>query len=433
MTNPALPIIYIKAVNPGYTVDGKTNVGEMIELARNDDSDVPLSLAGLKLGYTNSSGNSTDLLEFPENSWLTGEGLLLHFSDSPESAHLTYLKTLAMKAGPLELILNGEVIDSVCWTGKDGCNDAFSSATPTTLVREPDSTDFSHLESYEPSFNVDDFLLEEGTNDQPSAESAPSSQCTGLEFSEILSYFKDSREEQFIEIFNPTAGKIELSGCKVKYKNKFLPLEGVIEAGKYQAFRPTEFQLTKSPTSSNKLELLNPDDSLVDTLIYYSGQKKSTAYAKFGVDETGEALWQITYQPTPGAANVLAEYPPCEDGKIINKETGNCVKIIEETTKTCPDGYYLNPSTNRCKKYNTTTAKTCAEGYYLNPLTNRCKKITLNTGADFPAFQEEFQVETTFSALWAVIILIVIGVSYVIFQFRTQLKSLFGRVFRSSR
>lgn len=433
MTNPALPIIYIKAVNPGYSLDGKANVGEMIELARNDDSDAPLSLAGLKLGYTNSSGNTTDLLVFPENSWLTGEGLLLHFSDSEEPAHLTYLKTLAMKAGPLELIMNGEVVDSVCWTGKDGCNEPFSSAAPTTLVRESDSVDFSHLESYEPRFNADDFLLEKGTDDQPIAESVPNSKCTGLEFSELLSYYKEDRKEQFIEIFNPTAGKIDLVGCRIKYKNKFMSLEGAIEAGKYQAFYPTEFQLTKSPTSSNKLELLNPDDSLVDSLIYYSGQKKSTTYAKFGVDETGEALWQITYQPTPGAANVLAEYPPCEDGKIINKETGNCIKITEETVKTCPNGYYLNPSTNRCKKYNTETEKTCAEGYFLNPLTNRCKKITLNTGADFPVLQEEFQTETTFSALWALIALVIIGVAYAIFQFRTQLKRLFGKVFRSSR
>ena len=62
-----LPEVYIKAVNPGYTIDGVNNVGEMIEIGRRD-SDTPISLAGLTIGYTNSSGNFAILAEFPEHS-----------------------------------------------------------------------------------------------------------------------------------------------------------------------------------------------------------------------------------------------------------------------------------------------------------------------------------------------------------------------------
>ena len=57
--------LFIKAVNPGYTIDGKSNVGEMIEISRKK-SDELVSLAGITVGYTNSSGNYSTLFEFPE-------------------------------------------------------------------------------------------------------------------------------------------------------------------------------------------------------------------------------------------------------------------------------------------------------------------------------------------------------------------------------
>ena len=55
--------LYIKAINPGYTIDGLNNVGEMIEISRKN-SDAPISLAGTAISYTNSSGNNSTLFEF---------------------------------------------------------------------------------------------------------------------------------------------------------------------------------------------------------------------------------------------------------------------------------------------------------------------------------------------------------------------------------
>ena len=94
--------LFIKAVNPGYIVDGVSNVGEMIEVGR-EKSDEPFLLTGYSIGYTNSSGKYATLFTFPENSWMTGESLLLRFASSPghELANLSYTKTLAMTAGPL--------------------------------------------------------------------------------------------------------------------------------------------------------------------------------------------------------------------------------------------------------------------------------------------------------------------------------------------
>ena len=119
-TDDTIPEIYIKAINPGYTIDGKSNVGEMIEIGRKN-SDAPISLAGLTVRYTNSSGKDYDLFDFLDNSYMTGELVLLRLASSLDSelANVRYGKTLAMSGG-LMLMRDGEVVDSVCWTGKGG-------------------------------------------------------------------------------------------------------------------------------------------------------------------------------------------------------------------------------------------------------------------------------------------------------------------------
>ncbi len=419
--------IYIKAINPGYTVDGRQNVGEMIELARRDkDSNDPISLAGLKIGYTNSSGNTVDLLVFPQNSWMTGENLILQLASSTNSelAHISYLKTIAQKAGPLELILDGEIIDSVCWTGADGCYDSFKSTTPTTLVRDDDTLLFSHLESYEPTFKFDNYFEVQ--------DETPSRQCEKIQFSEILSYYEDYQSEQFIELYNPTSEKKLLDGCFLRYKNKNYPLTGIIDAESYFVRFLNDFSLTKNPTISNLIEIIDTDDSVVASLTYFNNQKKATSYARIGYKEDGEEDWRSTYKSTPGSENIFQEFRQCEAGKVINKTTGNCVKITEIVEKICKDGYYLNPETGRCRKIAQEEEKKCQDGYVLNPLTNRCKKVVINDGDDYPLVPNTYATESSFIALNAIIVIIVIGILYIVFQFRQELLSLVRKVFRRS-
>ena len=113
MINESIPELYIRAINPGYTIDGKSNVGEMIEISRKS-SDTPISLAGTAISYTNSSGNNSILFEFPEHSWMTGETILLRLASSPESelAAVNYRKTIAL-AGAIELKVNDKTVDEV--------------------------------------------------------------------------------------------------------------------------------------------------------------------------------------------------------------------------------------------------------------------------------------------------------------------------------
>lgn len=435
--------LIIKAVNPGYTVDQVRDVGELIEIQK--ISNVPdFSLAGYSLRYTNSSGTSTTLLNFSEGSSMTGEFLLMRLARSPGSdqADATYMTTLAMSTGKVELLYHDLAIDEVCWSSKDECYASFKSAKPTTLVRNSVTGDFEHLEAYDVHFDPDHPALvappivdptpEDGqgaTSPQPDdVTETPSPECYGLEFSEIFTYYADDPSEQFIELYNPTERSISLNACTLRYKKKTYPLTGIIQPGAYFVFRPSaaspQLSLTKNPSTSNTVELLDTDASVVDILVYYHGQKKSTAYAKF-YDQSGDELWQQTYALTPAAENIYQEFRSCEAGKVINPATGNCVKATTATdaVSECPAGKYRNPLTGRCKTLETTTEpKPCAEGYERNPETNRCRKITKpNDGASYALVPETRSEHTTFIALGVVILLVLLGGVYVILQFRHEI------------
>lgn len=417
---------FIKAINPGYKIDGINNVGEMIEIGRiKSDDSAMVSLTGLTVGYTNSSGKYTVLVEFPENSFLAGESILLRLASSPESelAAMNYTKTLAFKAGPLVLKRGEEILDEVCWTGKDGCAAAFDSSNPTTLVRNLITGDFEHISEYEPEYKEKNYYTEKEDDGYGAV-----SQCKGLEFSEILSYYVDSKDEQFIEFFNPGAEQILLDGCKIKYKNKTYPLSGIVKPEGYFVRYLNDFSITKNPATANVLELLDVDDTVVETLEYPNGQRKGTSYILVGYDENGKEIWRVTYAPTPGEANNYQEYKTCEEGKVLNEATGNCVKITTVTEKTCSAGQELNLETGRCRKIATETVKTCKDGYYLDSETNRCKKIKENTGANYNLTTGNYQENSVFVAIAIVFAIVLAGLGYVVYEFRHEISKLFRKV-----
>ena len=422
--------IFIKAINPGYKIDGVNNVGEMIEigwLKSDEDDGTMVSLAGLTVGYTNSSGNYTALVEFPENSYLAGESILLRLASSPghELAAINYTKTLAFKAGPLVLKLGDDIIDEVCWTGKDDCPEPFDGTNPTTLVRNLETGEFEHIKGYEPEYVAENYFVE-----KEEGFGAAASQCAGLQFSEILSYYVDSKDEQFIEFFNPGAEQVLLDGCKIRYKNKTYPLVGVMKPEEYFVRYLSDFNITKNPNSANVLELLDVDDTVVDKLEYPNGQRKGTSYMFVGYDVDGQEIWKVTYAPTPGEPNNYQEFKTCEVGKVLNPITGNCVKITTVKEKTCAAGQVLNPLTGRCNKIPETTVKTCKDGYALDPETGRCKKIKENTGANYGLAVENYQENSTFVAVFIVVAIVLVGLGYVVYEFRHEIGKLCGKVFR---
>ena len=218
-----------------------------------------------------------------------------------------------------------------------------------------------------------------------------------------------------------------LDGCRIRYKNKEYPLNGIVKAEGYLTYLPVEFSLAKNPTNAGRLEIMDVNDEVVDKLEYPNGQRKATSYAQIGYDAKGEEIWKVTYAPTPGEGNIYQEFRTCEAGKVINEETGNCVKITAVEEKTCEAGYYLNPLTGRCKKYEVARIVTCKEGYAYNEETGRCRKIKENTGANYELAAQEYEEKSSFVALYAVIGIVVAGLLYVIYEFRREIVRFFRR------
>ncbi|MBR5939374.1 hypothetical protein IKZ77_02365, partial [Candidatus Saccharibacteria bacterium] len=238
---------------------------------------------------------------------------------------------------------------------------------------------------------------------------------------------------QFIEIYNSGFEQVLMDGCKLKYKNRFYELSGILKPEEYFVYFPKEFSLTKNPTNVGVVELADFNDEILDKLEYPNGQRKGTSYAFIGYDESGDEIWRTTYAPTPGEPNNYQEFKSCEVGKVLNKETGNCVKVTSVAEKVCADGQYLNPLTGRCNKIKTVTERTCKEGYELNPETGRCRKVKENTGANYSLVPEEYEEGSVFVALYVVVGIIIAGLVYLIFEFRREIKKLFGKVFRRFR
>ena len=71
--------------------------------------------------------------------------------------------------------------------------------------------------------------------------------------------------------------------------------------------------------------------------------------------------------------------------------------------------------------------------YELNPETGKCKKIKVNNGADYSLATSTFEENTSFIALYAVLGVVVLGLIYVIYEFRQEIAKLFRKVFRRSR
>ncbi len=466
---PSQDTIAIRAINPGYTTDSGKNAGELIELTRLVDAEIDLSHLAIiytaKPTVAGALGKSSIIYQFPEGSKMIGDSILLRYRESPEAASsefnqdIIYNTSLAMY-GTLSLVRTdlsptdteyGTTINTVCWLGGADCLPYFSTTVKsrayTTILRDAETGEYAHVNDPQLLYDPEETglflptIIDDSDTDNSSANSSGSdpadvydSPCSGLIFSEILSYYDDSPAEQFIELYNSSESEINLSECKVRYKSKSYDIaaeELFLRPDAYYVLYPDPaFRLTKNPTTENLLEIIdNTSDSsssyyVVASLTYPHGQKKSTSYAFFGYNADGSPFWQVTFYPTPGEPNIAQEYKTCPAGKVINEVTGNCVNAstLSTTLKDCGEGKYRNPETGRCKSYDDDSDTPCKDGYERNPETNRCRKIKDNDGADFPVIPiTGVEEQSTFIALWIIVGVMVVGIGYVVFQFRKEI------------
>ena len=213
--------------------------------------------------------------------------------------------------------------------------------------------------------------------------------CDKLKLNEIGSYMEP--EEQFVEVVNSGDDPLNISNCYISKSKAASAVHAQLddyelEPGELYVFNIDQTDLEYIPKTSGILYLIDSDDETVVNYKRYSGVKEGASTA---LDSNG--VWQMTYQLTPGEANIIEEYPACPEGQYRDEETHRCRNLPDEDDEEtdedgyvpCPEGYYRNPETNRCKKIPTDEEdelEPCPDGYYRNPETNRCKKI--DTGED---------------------------------------------------
>ena len=415
------------AVNAGYKNEESSQNYDFIELYRPSD-ELPHSLAEYQIIYTNSSGNPAGEFTFGPYDYMASDCLVLGFKSSPQYQDVDqkYLYNfsssgLASTAGKLELFYQNELIDEVCW-GKIDCAQQF----PKFATNEADNQSIILLPDVEPHFaEIDPTAIIEILPESP-----PLPSCPGLVITEIFSYYQEDSSEQFVELYNPTAADILLDNCRLTYKKKSFPLVGTLAPGQYYAFQDDDLLLTKSPTKDIVLSIVDANDEIVASATYGKKQKRGTSFALF------DAGWRQTYAPTPAALNIFQEYQTCEDGKVINPATGNCVNPPKTTAVTaCKVGYYRSPETGRCRKIASTTTSACKDGYERNPETGRCKKIITETGQSYaptPTEPETHQDTQIFIAISAVIATAIGATIYIIIQFRHEFSDFFRRLLKKT-
>jgi hypothetical protein len=99
----------------------------------------------------------------------------------------------------------------------------------------------------------------------------------------------------------------------------------------------------------------------------------------------------------------------------------------------CPEGKVLNPETGRCKKEETESGLAeCVEGYERNPETNRCRKIQTTDASEYAvktSAESSYSVPRRFAAYGLLIIALVVGLGYLVFQFRFEIGCFFRGCF----
>lgn len=343
-----------------------------------------------------------------------------------ESGHTGYIQNgvalpfndLSHIGGTLRLVTkDGEVIDQISWTNSEAnasaegaaevvvyqCQSTAASCVSQSITRQTDEQGghifVNPVWKLMPASPVSSQLIDlpipvltdgsEESDENTPPLSLPDLTCEGVVVSELLPNpaGTDSGKE-FIELHNNTSDYVPLKNCSLQVGTKKFTFADVeMGPGAYVAFNDLVTGLTLPNSSGGNVWLLTPTEE-IDKVTYPGGLADDVAWANI------DGVWQTTYAPTPGAANISMPLKPCPEGQIRNQENGRCQSAIVAAVASltpCKPGQERNPETNRCRNVTTavSTLVPCKPGQERNPETNRCRNIASSNGlAPCPEGQE---------------------------------------------
>ena len=459
-----------------------SSLNEFIELFNN--SEEPLQLNQFQLTYYNIS-NPADT-QLPNSSQILPDKPLEPFqtfilardktqiTDSSQlslSTGLSDSQGMVRLSGPdAENQNQSKIYDEIAWSGTVPLPEGAYKA-------QTDSTKNLSLQRYTrqtplPVIFENDWLPETPTlysvlyipmdiSEAETADGTPASEitCEGVIINELLPNPAGSDGgNEFIELYNPTDEVIPLSGCSLqttanKKTHDFTDTE--MQPRQYFTFYSSQTGLTLSNSAGGTVWLLSPTEEL-EAITYPGDLADDAGWARFA------GGWNLTYQLTPNAANILVETEPCPAEQLRNPETNRCRSVLSVSTYNlipcrpgqernpatnrcrlisdsnrqlvpCNPGQVRNPETNRCRKVAASSLKPCAPGQFRNPATNRCKKMSGGKAAGLTTVKD---VETSTGNTpihWGVAGFISIGaIGYGVYEWRQDIFNAINRLRRKN-
>lgn len=432
---PAEPKLVISEVKLGGAVEGQPT--EFVELYNNSDSVIDFDAEDWWLEYAKpkaviSDCSSTNWAEV-DSGEMNVRRLKLSGVVDPSGYKVVEMSLNDNTAGALQVVGSLITSDLIGWGTSSiqaPCTLGDSAPAPTNTQSLQRLMSKNGL----PVVNEDNskaFVSAEPTPGQPgptqSADDIPP-MCNRLAINEVLPNPSgaDSGKE-FVEIFNPTADVVDLSGCFLQVGSSQEELSGMIGAMSHKAF----FGLSL-PNSAGGTVLLHNEDWEV-SVSYPGGLGDDEAYGII------DGQWQGGLQPTPGSVNQVAvkeeskasesaddQPAPCAPGKYRSPETNRCRNIeVASSLAPCDSGQIRNPETNRCRKIASATADLvpCAEGQERNPETNRCRNKTSVKSASTSIADSQSSEKPVSYYVFGVMALL--GVGYAIYEYRHSIKNFF--------
>jgi hypothetical protein len=483
-----VPEIIISEVKVRYDTAVPLDYDEFIELY--NLSSGPIDLANYFLEYYNATNPTVTQqpTQKPIIDKLLGVGEHLILAKQPDQISLSVqspFSSLSDSGGRLRLVTTeGDIVDEIAWTN------SASTASPGTypaIVYQCNASTIlcssNRTQSFSRSQNVDGHYLvadavwslglpsplssepldypeiepeEPPTVDPEEGPVVPSENgvsCEGTILSELLPNPAGSDTgREYIELYNPTNEVISLKGCSLQTsansKQYSLP-ELSVDPNVHVVFANSVTGLTLPNNTGGTVWLLSPTEEVSETT-YAANMEDDASWWYIN------QVWQISYTPTPGAANVEQAIKPCPSGQIRNLDTNRCQNSIVtavatltpckvgqernlETNRcrtvastvsslvTCKAGQERNPETNRCR--NTATAsdlKPCPEGQERSSDTNRCRKATSGTSdtlsavTDIPAASVN-----THPKWWLAILALSLAIGYAIYEWRQDVRQFY--------
>lgn len=426
-THASSASLVIVEVQAGGATGGALD--ELVVIYNNSESDVDITnwcvanKTGESLGCFEPDG-PTDSVWLPKHTYVLVESQNF-YNTTGTRASIIYEQTngssgkIVASNDTINIIDDkGEVIDSVSWTTAVPAGKLWQRLTYSAAPARYYDTD-----------TAADWLLETTLfTPQGWVVHQPVEEATLLPpiITELLPNAAGSDVgQEFIELYNPNNVPITLDGIDLLVgqtleKTINFPTGTTIEALAYRAFSNSE--LSFSLVNSTSRVALQQGANMVSEAPAYSNPKDGMAWALI------DTAWVYTNQPTPNAINISS---------LVEEKTQPEPEVEEEgakpasvsTLKPCAANQYRSPETNRCRLIEAAASEpaACKEGQERNPETNRCRNVPTMTEADYAVLGATEQPQTSSNwYVWAAVSgVVLLGLGYAVWEWRSELKKLF--------